>query len=105
MLLDPLEEQLNLPAALVELADGGGRQGEMVGDEHELLGVNAVHGRKSISWANSVWPTCTAASSSGNSRRVPHAVQVDTTPIRRQAYETLDVLELGRNLNRTAVMN
>src|SRR5450432_1482131 len=37
MLLDPLEEQLDLPAALVEGADGGRRQGELVGKEHQRL--------------------------------------------------------------------
>ena len=37
MLLDPLEEQLDLPAALVERADGGRRQGELVGQEHQRL--------------------------------------------------------------------
>src|SRR5215472_8596137 len=42
MLLDPREEQLDLPAAFVELADGDGRQGEMVGDENELLAGFAV---------------------------------------------------------------
>ena len=35
MLLDPFEEQLHLPAALVECADGGCRQGEVVGKEHQ----------------------------------------------------------------------
>ena len=42
MLLDPLEEQLDLPAALVELANGHGRQVEVVGDEHQLLAGLAV---------------------------------------------------------------
>src|SRR6266853_546274 len=32
-LLDPLEEQLDLPSALVEGADGRGRQTELIGDE------------------------------------------------------------------------
>ena len=35
MLLDPLEEQLDLPAALVELGDREGRQCEVVGQEDE----------------------------------------------------------------------
>ena len=38
MLLDPLEEQLDLPAALVEGTDRGGRQGEVVGEEDQGLG-------------------------------------------------------------------
>src|SRR6202049_2951774 len=38
MLLDPLEEQLDLPAALVEGANRGGRQGEVVGEEDQGLG-------------------------------------------------------------------
>ena len=35
MLLDPLEEDLYPPAALVELGDGERRQGEVVREEHE----------------------------------------------------------------------
>ena len=35
MLLDPLEEQLDLPTAPVELRDGQRRQGEVVGQEHQ----------------------------------------------------------------------
>ena len=42
MLLDPLEKQLDLPAALVELRDGQRWQREVVGQEHQpplVLGV------------------------------------------------------------------
>src|SRR3989304_6914057 len=35
VVLDPLEEQLDLPAALVKLRDGQGRQSEVVGQEDE----------------------------------------------------------------------
>ncbi len=35
MLFDPFEEQFDLPAALVERADGRGRQPELVGEEHQ----------------------------------------------------------------------
>ena len=35
MLLDPLEEQLDLPSALVKGADGRGRQTELIGEEHQ----------------------------------------------------------------------
>lgn len=35
MLFDPLEEDFDLPAAFVELRNGGGRQGEMVGQKDE----------------------------------------------------------------------
>ena len=35
MLLDPFEEQFDLPAAFVERADGRGRQPELVGEEHQ----------------------------------------------------------------------
>ena len=38
MLLDPLEEEFNLPAALIEGADGRGWQAELVGEENECLG-------------------------------------------------------------------
>ena len=37
MLLDPLEEQFDLPAAAVELGDGQRRQGEVVGQEDQRL--------------------------------------------------------------------
>ena len=37
MLLDPFEEEFNLPTALVEGADGRCRQGELVGEEHQRL--------------------------------------------------------------------
>ena len=37
MLLDPLEEEFHLPAAFVQGADGGGRKGEVVDDEHQRL--------------------------------------------------------------------
>ena len=35
MLLDPFEEQFDLPAAFSERADGRGRQPELVGQEHQ----------------------------------------------------------------------
>jgi hypothetical protein len=35
MLFDPLEEQLDLPTALVDLGDSEGRQREFVGQEDE----------------------------------------------------------------------
>jgi len=37
VLLDPFEEQLDLPSALVELRDGRGRQGEVVGKEDQTF--------------------------------------------------------------------
>ena len=37
VLLDPLEEQLDLSAAFVEGADGGRRQGELVGKEDQVF--------------------------------------------------------------------
>ena len=37
VLLDPFEEQLHLPAFFVERRDGGGRQREVVCQEHKLL--------------------------------------------------------------------
>ena len=42
VLLDPFEEQLDLPAALVNLGDREGRQGEVVGQKNQppvLFGV------------------------------------------------------------------
>src|SRR5438105_12968996 len=38
MLLDPLEEQFDLPVAAIELGDRERRQGEVVGEEDERLG-------------------------------------------------------------------
>ena len=35
MLLDPFEEQLHLPAALVQRADGCRRQRKVVGEKHQ----------------------------------------------------------------------
>src|SRR4249919_1828279 len=37
MLLDPFEEQLDLPARFVKLGDGEGVEGEIVGEEHQPL--------------------------------------------------------------------
>src|SRR5262245_20833008 len=37
MLLDPFEEQLDLPTAAVEFADGECWQGEIVGQQHDRL--------------------------------------------------------------------
>src|ERR1700693_6252132 len=42
MLLDPFEEQFDLPAALVEGADRRGRQGELVGEKHQRLSCFGV---------------------------------------------------------------
>ena len=42
MLLDPLEEQLDLPAGLVESGNGLWRMGELVGEEDEGLASLAV---------------------------------------------------------------
>ena len=42
MLLDPLEEQLDLPAAAIQLGDGQGRQREVVGEEARGLAAFAV---------------------------------------------------------------
>src|SRR6202035_1994201 len=37
VLLDPFEEQFDLPAAFVERGDGGRRQPELIGEEYQLL--------------------------------------------------------------------
>ena len=42
MLLDPLEDQLHLPARLVQGADGLGIQGHLVGQEHERAFALAI---------------------------------------------------------------
>src|SRR6202045_4208102 len=35
--MSPFEEQFDLPAAFVERSDGGSRQPELIGEEHQLL--------------------------------------------------------------------
>lgn len=42
MLFDPFEEQLDLPAAAVEIGDGLGWKGEVVGDEDQAFGSLGV---------------------------------------------------------------
>jgi uncharacterized protein YfiM (DUF2279 family) len=42
VLLDPFEEQLNLPAAFVERCDGSHRQCSVVGQEHQRLACFGV---------------------------------------------------------------
>ncbi len=42
MLFDPLEEQLHLPTAFVERADGGCRKGKVVGEEHQRLAGRGI---------------------------------------------------------------
>src|SRR3954468_3618737 len=37
MLFDPLEEQLHLPSAPIQSANGQGRQRKLVGQEHQVL--------------------------------------------------------------------
>ena len=51
VLFDPLEEQLYLPAAFVELRDGQGWEDEIVGEEYEsllCLGVEVAYAEKGI---------------------------------------------------------
>ena len=40
VLLDPFEEEFDLPAAFVECGDGGRRQSGVVGEEHQRLGID-----------------------------------------------------------------
>ena len=42
VLLDPFEEQLNLPEAFVERGDGQGRQCRVVGKKHQCLACLAI---------------------------------------------------------------
>src|SRR3970040_300066 len=54
MLLDPFEEQLDLPPASIKLGDGDGRQREVVGQEYQslsgfgILETNAAQGRAEV---------------------------------------------------------
>ena len=37
MLFDPFEEQFDLPPAAIQVGDGGGRQGKVVGEKHQFF--------------------------------------------------------------------
>src|ERR1700737_4145990 len=50
--------------------------------------VNVLHGRKSISWAKSVLPLFTGASSE-TFRKVPDRVQTDTRQIAKTAFKNM----------------
>src|SRR5580693_4513744 len=65
--------------------------------------VNVLHGRKSISWAKSVLPLFTSASSE-IFRKVPDRVQIDTTLNRQNPVQNHVVTGRQSGLNRTAVM-
>src|SRR5580693_7924961 len=64
--------------------------------------VNVLHGRKSISWAKSVLPLFTSASSE-IFRKVPDRVQIDTTLNRQNPVQNHVVTGRQSGLNRTAV--
>src|ERR1700737_746558 len=64
--------------------------------------VNVLHGRKSISWAKSVLPLFTSASSE-IFRKVPDRVQIDTTLNRQNPVQNHAVTGRRSGLNRTAV--
>src|SRR6266436_1684526 len=64
--------------------------------------VNVLHGRKSISWAKSVLPLFTGASSE-TFRKVPDRVQIDTTLNRQNCIQNHAVKGRRPGLNRTAV--
>src|SRR5271167_221474 len=64
--------------------------------------MNVLHGRKSISWAKSVLPLFTGASSE-TFRKVPDRVQIDTTLNRQNCAQNHAVKGRRPGLNRTAV--
>src|ERR1700747_1730811 len=64
--------------------------------------VNVLHGRKSISWAKSVLPLFTSASSE-IFRKVPDRVQIDTTLNRQNPVQNHAVTGRRSEVNRTAV--
>src|SRR6201987_624373 len=69
----------------------------------ETIRVNVLHGRKSISWAKSVLPLFTGASSE-TFRKVPDRVQIDTTLNRQNCVQKHPVKVRRPGLNRTAVI-
>src|SRR6267142_2343842 len=68
----------------------------------ETIRVNVLHGRKSMSWAKSVLPLFTGASSE-TFRKVPDRVQIDTTLNRQNRVQNHPFIGRHRLLNRTAV--
>src|ERR1700741_2838724 len=62
-----------------------------------------LHGRKSISWAKSVLPLFTSASSE-IFRKVPDRVQIDTTLNRQNPVQNHAVTGRRSEFNRTAVV-
>src|ERR1700758_5260431 len=68
----------------------------------ETIRVNVLHGRKSISWAKSVLPLFTGASSE-TFRKVPDRVQIDTTLNRQNCIRNHAGKGSHPGLNRTAV--
>src|SRR5882672_5158928 len=68
----------------------------------ETTRVNVLHGRKSMSWAKSVLPLFTGASSE-TFRKVPDRVQIDTTLNRQNRVQNHPFIGRHRLLNRTAV--
>src|SRR5467141_3201980 len=70
----------------------------------ETIRVNVLHGRKSMSWAKSVLPLFTGASSE-TFRKVPDRVQIDTTLNRQNCIQNHPVKGRRPGLNRTAVMS
>src|SRR5467141_764212 len=68
----------------------------------ETIRVNVLHGRKSMSWAKSVLPLFTGASSE-TFRKVPDRVQIDTTLNRQNCIQNHPVKGRRPGLNRTAV--
>src|SRR5882672_507759 len=70
----------------------------------ETIRVNVLHGRKSMSWAKSVLPLFTGASSE-TFRKVPDRVQIDTTLNRQNRVQNHPFIGRHRLLNRTAVVS
>src|SRR6516225_6897118 len=68
----------------------------------ETIRANVLHGRKSMSWAKSVLPLFTGASSE-TFRKVPDRVQIDTTLDRQNCIQNHHVKGRRHGLDRTAV--
>src|SRR3982750_627426 len=65
--------------------------------------ANVLHGRKSISCANSVLPVFMARSSPAEGRREPHGIQIDTTDSGRKSAHYPPVIGDPKSGNRTPV--
>src|SRR3954454_23453147 len=69
-----------------------------------MIRANVLHGKKSVSCANSVLPVFMARSSPAEGRRGPHGIQIDTTDSGQKSKHYPPLIGDPRSANRTVVM-